>query len=63
MKREKPLDLLNDVVLCLATEWTRQELEAQDAKFMEKLTFYLNTESDKGRREVDRMRDEAERRS
>lgn len=61
MKREKPLDLLNDVILCLATGWTQQELEAQDAKFVEKLILYLNTESDKRQKEVDRMKDEVER--
>ena len=61
MKREKPLDLLNDVILCLATGWTQQELEAQDAKFVEKLTLYLNTESRKREREMERMREEMER--
>lgn len=61
MKREKPLDLLNDVILCLATGWTQQELEAQDAKFVEKLILYLNIESEKRQREIDRMKDEVER--
>jgi len=61
VKREKPLDLLNDVILCLATGWTQQELEAQDAKFVEKLTLYLNTESRKREREMERMREEMER--
>lgn len=59
MKREKPLDLLNDVVLCLATGWTPQELEEQDAKFVEKLTLYLNTESDRARREMERAKEES----
>ena len=60
MKREKPLDLLNDAILCLATGWTQQELEAQDAKFVEKLTLYLNTESSKRQREMDRLKEEIE---
>ncbi len=61
MKREKPLDLLNDVVLCLATGWTLRELEAQDARFVEKLTLYLNVEAEKRQREINRMREETER--
>lgn len=61
MKREKPLDILGDVILCLATGWTQQELEAQDAKFVEKLTLYLNIESDKRQREIERVREEIER--
>jgi len=60
VKREKPLDLLNDIVLCLVTGWTQQELEAQDAKFVERLILYLNVESQKRQREVERMRDELE---
>jgi len=60
VKREKPEPLLEDVILCVNTGWTYQELMRQPAEFVERLKIYLNTEARKRELEMERMRSEIE---
>lgn len=58
VKREKPEPLLDDVALCAQTGWTLHELRAQPARFIEKLSIYLNAVADRSRAEERRLEDE-----
>jgi len=60
VKREKPEPLLDDVILCLTMGWTWQELVRQPAEFVDRLKIYLNAESRKRQREMERMKSEIE---
>lgn len=60
VKRGKPEPLLDDVLLCLQTGWTYQELSRQPSRFVEKVRIYLNAENRRRLREAERMRDELE---
>lgn len=51
VKREKPEPLLEDIVLCLQTGWTWNDLQAQPAQFVERMRIYLWAVAEKQRQE------------
>lgn len=61
MKREKPSRLLEDVAICHAMGWTADQLYSQPARFVERLTLYLQTLEGVRVREGRRLEDEIRR--
>jgi len=61
VKRGKAEPLVNDVILCVEMGWTKQQLEAQPAQFIEKLQIYLNTIAGNQERERRRIEDQLNR--
>jgi len=61
VKREKAEPLLEDVLICLNTGWTYEQLLMQPSKFIEKLKIYLTTTSDLQIRERKRFEEELRR--
>jgi len=61
VKRGKPSPLLDDVALCAVMGWTHDELNAQPARFVERLGVYLETMADARSREERRLKDELRR--
>ena len=58
VRRGKPSPLTGDVALCLATGWTLNQLEAQPARFVERLGIYLEAAADMQERERRRLEEE-----
>ncbi len=58
VKRGKPSPLTEDVALCLATGWTLDQLEAQPAGFVERLSVYLEAVAGMQDRERQRLEEE-----
>lgn len=61
VKRGKPSPLTEDVALCLATGWTLDQLEAQPAGFVERLSVYLEAVADVQDRERRKLEEELDR--
>jgi len=61
VKRGKPSPLLEDVAICAQMGWTSDELEAQPARFVERLGVYLGAVADEREREGRRLEDELRR--
>jgi len=61
VKRGKPSPLLDDVSLCATMGWTSEELNAQPARFVERLGVYLEAAADIREREERRLEDELRR--
>jgi len=58
VRRGKPEPILDDVLLCLQTGWTWQQLQEQPNRFVEKMRIYLNAENRRRLREAERLREE-----
>ena len=61
VKRGKPSPHLDDVALCATMGWTSKELNAQPARFVERLGVYLEAAADVREREERRLEDELRR--
>ena len=61
MKRGKPSPHLDDVAICAQMGWTSDELDAQPARFVERLGVYLGAVADAREREGRRLEDELRR--
>jgi hypothetical protein len=61
VKRGKPSPHLEDVALCATMGWTSDELNAQPARFVERLGVYLGAVADAREREGRRLEEELRR--
>lgn len=61
VKRDKPSHLVNDVALCHVMGWTFDQLQEQPARFIERLSVYLETLGSERAREDRRLEDELRR--
>ena len=61
MKRGKPSPLTKDVAICHLMGWTHQQLQAQPARFIERLAVYLEALGSERVREERRWEEELKR--
>jgi len=61
VKRGKPSPLLKDIAICHLMGWTHQQLQAQPARFVERLSLYLETLGSERSREERRLQEELRR--